>query len=196
MDTNTTHTRKCGRCTGTGYYLERGECFRCNGYGTITVTRRTEAEKAAISARETRIIAARAAVIDFAKTLPDFDATWDAGYGFGKLRDNEPARFEKMLDSIDAGRIAAVTRALIDYWNTPRSDTPEDMVCAVRTHALKPENAAAGWDTITECYTDAEIAEILESHGATTVDAALNSFKSLVDAWEEQDKTAAWLWSY
>lgn len=196
----TTYQRKCGRCAGTGYYADRGECFACRMRGTVTVTRYTAAEKAAIKARDARIAAARTAVRNCADRIIDSHIDrCDVHTAFGRLRDDEPARFEKLLASVEAGRVEAVTRHLLTYWNETTGGTEATaavMVAAVKAHALKAENYSAGWDTVAECYTDEEIVEVLETHGATTVAAAIEAFGKLADVWDDQAKTAAWMFSY
>lgn len=193
----TTYQRKCGRCAGTGYYGDRGECFACRLSGTVTVTRYTAAEKAAIKVRDARIAAARAAVRSCAdRIIGNHNDRCDVHSAFGRLRDREPERFEKLLASVEAGRVEAVTRHLLTYWNQPAADTTADMVAAVKAHALKEENYTAGWDTVTECYTDEEIIEVIEAHGATTVAAAIEAFGKLADVWHDQNQTAKWMFSY
>jgi hypothetical protein len=50
-------------------------------------------------------------------------------------------------------------------------DSMEDMVAAVREHARKNYNDG-GWDTIVECYDDADIErEIIEGKATTTEEA-------------------------
>lgn len=72
---------------------------------------------------------------------------------------------------------------------------PADMVSAVKAHASKPENYRAGWDTVVECYTDAEITEVLREAGATTTTAALETFATVASIWDERGRTAE-MWSY
>lgn len=110
----TTVTTKCRRCNGTGIWAGRGECFGCNTAGVRTNTRYTAAEKAERARFQARFSAARETTKTYAATL-DSDTQWNADYGFLHLRDDEPDRFAKLLDSVEAGRVADVVLALAEY---------------------------------------------------------------------------------
>lgn len=121
----TTYEKTCGRCSGTGLFFDRGFCFNCWGAKTVTVTVYTPAERADRKRYATRRIAAVYAIKDMAARIDtergcnpaDVEGLfrdWSM-WGFGRLETDEPERFAKMLDSIDAGRLYDVTIALADY---------------------------------------------------------------------------------
>lgn len=123
---STTYTVKCRRCSGTGVYGNTGVCFGCDGTGRLTCTRYTPAEKAAISARRLRTTRALEQIKARAQELAGKNSRfeWDVRYGFTALRDSEPERFTKMLDSLDAGRLDHVIDALAAYHRNPQKGSP------------------------------------------------------------------------
>lgn len=116
----TTYTVKCRRCSGTGIWFEAGLCFGCNGAGVKTATRYTAEEKAAKRALAERSYGALKRITTRTRELAggrrNSRLEWDARYGFTTLRDREPERFAKMLDSLDAGRLDDVIHALAKYY--------------------------------------------------------------------------------
>lgn len=59
-----------------------------------------------------------------------------------------------------------------------------DMVVGIKKHALAQYDQ--GWDIIVECYTDAEILEVIEEQGGSMV-KALDAFQEIVDIHKEQE---------
>lgn len=116
----TTVTTECRRCNGTGIWAGRGECFGCNAAGTRTHARYTADEKAARKLLAARTISARdlvkARACELAGGRRNSDLEWDANYGFGRLRDEEPERFLRMLDSVEAGRVDSVVHGLVAFY--------------------------------------------------------------------------------
>lgn len=113
----TTVTTKCKRCNGTGVWMGRGECFGCNMAGVRTHIRYTATEKAEKDARQARVSAVRNAIWSWAEANLSKLDRWDAQDGYIALRDREPERFEKLLASVEAGRLEDVVRALVAYRN-------------------------------------------------------------------------------
>lgn len=126
---STTYTVKCSRCSGTGVYGgmtaagRGGECFGCNGSGVKTVTRYTAEEKAAMQALKLRTDHALEQIKARTRELSgrrNSNQEWDALYGFVALRDADPERYVRMLDSLDAGRLDEVIHALVKYYRGGR----------------------------------------------------------------------------
>lgn len=117
---STTYTAKCRRCSGTGVWFESGFCFGCNGSGVKTITRYTAEEKAAKRTLAERTHGALERIKTRTRELADGRRNsrleWYAQYGFIALREREPERFAKMLDSLDAGRLDDVIHALAKYY--------------------------------------------------------------------------------
>ncbi|MFM9643147.1 hypothetical protein [Streptomyces turgidiscabies] len=78
----------------------------------------------------------------------------------------------------------ANTEAARRYWQ--RRCLEISMVETVKAHARA--NYDLGWDTVVECYGDAEILEYLRSEyvNATTPEEAVKAFGSLADEWASQ----------
>jgi hypothetical protein len=112
----TTVTRDCKRCNGTGFYGDRGICGLCGGNGTRTHTRLTAAEKAERANLERRISAAHQTLRHAAKPLGLF--RYQVESAFIHLQMHAPERFAKLLDSVEAGRVADTARALVAYFAT------------------------------------------------------------------------------
>lgn len=121
----------CRRCGGTGVWpgvggRGGGWCFRCQGAGAVTFTRYTAQEKADMTTRWNRRMAALETVKDFAARLDEslgLTRTSREGahillsvWGFNRLEEKDPDRFAAMLDSLDEGRVYDVVRALADYF--------------------------------------------------------------------------------
>lgn len=121
----------CRRCGGTGIWggvggQRGGWCFRCQGAKTVTYTRYTAQEKADMKTRWNRRMAALEIVKVSAARLDESLGLTRASregahillsvWGFNTLADKEPERFDKMLDSLDEGRVYDVVRALADYF--------------------------------------------------------------------------------
>lgn len=120
----------CRRCSGTGTWGgvggRGGWCFRCQGAGSVTYTRYTAQEKAEFKARWDRRMAALETVKAFAARLDESLGLTSASregnhgslsvWGFNRLADSEPERFDKMLASLDEGRVYDVVRALAEYF--------------------------------------------------------------------------------
>ena len=132
---SSTYTIRCRRCGGTGAYEgmtaagRGGVCFGCMGSGRKTVIRYTAEEKAAMQQFTARVASAREQVKARSRELGgrrNSDLEWSASYGFGRLRDEEPERFERMLASVEAGRLDAVIHHLAAYYDTPRAQQPGD----------------------------------------------------------------------
>jgi len=51
----------------------------------------------------------------------------------------------------------------------------EQLIEAVKAHARDHYAAGVGWDYIVECYSDAEIAEVLDAAGSTTPAQAIRA---------------------
>lgn len=114
----TTYEQKCRRCRGTGQYANRGFCFRCHGGGIIDVTRYTPAEKAErirYAARRTAAVNALHYGVAKQKDWQTAEVRLNIPVGFDLLEMNEPERFAKMLDSLEAGRVYDVAIALAAY---------------------------------------------------------------------------------
>lgn len=121
------YQKKCGRCGGTGIYSDRcGGCFNCGGTrafpgsGVVTVTVYTAEEKASRKLLFARASAAYRTVREAALAMRDagelsVQDEWFADQGVSELREREPERFAKMLDSLDAGRVTDVVKALAAY---------------------------------------------------------------------------------
>lgn len=128
----TKYTVKCRRCNGTGIWTgwtpagRGGECFGCDGTGSLVITRYTVEEKAAIQDRLRRRNDAYTAIDsrarELGKQVGDSELRWDATYGFAALEEQEPERYAKMLDSLDAGRLDEVINALAAYYRAPRAN--------------------------------------------------------------------------
>jgi hypothetical protein len=115
-----TYQKRCGRCGGSGFWFDRGLCFNCRGAGQVTVTVRTAEEKAASKTLFERATRAYQTVRETAAALyeagkMDYEAAWYAEHGVNELREREPERYAKMLDSLDAGRIEETVIALSVY---------------------------------------------------------------------------------
>lgn len=115
------YEKKCGRCGGTGIYSQtHGGCFNCGGNratpgsGRVTVIVYTKEEKASQKLTWDRTLTARRLIEDCAKARHHEDRFY-AHHGVSELMTREPERFARLLDSIDAGRVADVTEALISY---------------------------------------------------------------------------------
>lgn len=130
-------------CNGTGEVPRAsgmpGFCFACNGTGKITVY--TAAEKAARKAEKDRwsntrsLIEARARKIQAPEGVSQLTFRLDAVSGYDRLGEREPGRMIKLYESVAAGRIDDVVRALYAYWNEGtctkcgKRDLPRGMVC-------------------------------------------------------------------
>lgn len=121
------YEKRCGRCHGDGIYSEtHGGCFNCGGNarvpgsGRVTVYVYTAAEKEASKLRAERTTRAHQIVREAAKAMRDAgkmdsEAGWYAEQGVRELRDREPERFAKMLESLEAGRIEDTVIALSQF---------------------------------------------------------------------------------
>ena len=61
--------------------------------------------------------------------------------------------------------------------------TQAEIVAAVRKHALE-NYETGGWDSIVECYDDADI--IREMGAATTAEEAIRNVGRLADIWDDR----------
>lgn len=124
---STTYTVKCRRCSGTGVYGNTGICFGCNGTGIKTCVRRTPQEKADQRALQLRTSHALEQIKSRTRERSgqkNSRLETDARHGFTALRDNEPDRFRRMLNSLEAGRLDDVIDALARYHRTPKESRP------------------------------------------------------------------------
>lgn len=103
-------SRNCRRCAGSGT-VSGGACFRCEGIGIdpgprprVVVSPEVIAENRTLDAL--RRVAATRGVADKLDTM----------YAAQLLKDREPARYARMLASVDAGRTDAVIDALLAYY--------------------------------------------------------------------------------
>lgn len=64
-----------------------------------------------------------------------------------------------------------------------------DLVAAVKAHAKENYNEG-GWDVIVECWEDERIADVIAEEGATTAQAAIDAFKSVVGVWADRQADA------
>lgn len=122
-----TYQKKCGRCGGDGWYSQtHGGCFNCGGTrtvpgsGVVTVYVYTAEEKAASKLRAERYLRCMQIVRETASVLYDADqmsaeAGWYAEQGVRELRDREPERYERLLASLEAGRLEETVIALSKY---------------------------------------------------------------------------------
>lgn len=76
----------------------------------------------------------------------------------------------------------ANTEAARRYWQ--RRCAEISMVETVKTHAQA--NYDLGWDSVVECYTDAEILEFCRERNVTTPLDAIDAFRELTDVWAER----------
>lgn len=122
---STTYTAKCRRCNGTGVWSSAtgGLCFRCNGRGVVTITRYTADEKAAMRSlllrmgqvRTSQALAQIKARTQELSGTRNSDLEHESRCGLLALRENDPERYVKMLDSLDAGRLDEVIHSLVEY---------------------------------------------------------------------------------
>lgn len=123
MTTTLVVPEDCPRCGGSGKVIARrahhgvpGLCFRCEGAGQVETDPVT---LAAQEAERVRAIAKQKADNDRynAWRTFEFDAPFAAVCAAHALRDREPQRFEKLLDSLVARR-ADIIPALLAYATT------------------------------------------------------------------------------
>jgi hypothetical protein len=67
-------------------------------------------------------------------------------------------------------------------------NTIENLVNAVKNHA--DSVFSNGWDYISECYSDAEIAE--EIKGCRTVDGAIRKMQKIANLYKEMQSNTRW----
>lgn len=106
--------RRCRRCDGTGEFA-RGQCFNCLGAGFTTPAATTAPRHNISIPRRTATIdaiRARATDLDGYRNGPiETETSWARSL----LEDNEPARFERLVASVESGRIDDVITALRAY---------------------------------------------------------------------------------
>jgi hypothetical protein len=64
-----------------------------------------------------------------------------------------------------------------------------DLVAIVKAYAVEHYNDG-GWDVIVECWSDDQILEKIERHGATTRKQAIQAFVDVVDVWADRQADA------
>jgi hypothetical protein len=118
--------RKCGRCKGSGVYQlpngDYGHCFGCatteGSAGRVTVRtgddKRTHDDNMRFVYSFLPVLRQRATAIA-AADAPAY-STW-AKEGLWALVKREPERLTKLRESVDAGRVDDVIRALAAYHN-------------------------------------------------------------------------------
>lgn len=117
--------RKCNRCRGTGIYSQYvrrvhmgapGVCLECDGAGRARISTPQEIADAAaakkVAERRSRLLEQLKSVI-----MPDHDNRAFALIAIDRLQTLEPERYQRMLDSVEAGRIADVVRHLVAYYH-------------------------------------------------------------------------------
>jgi hypothetical protein len=106
--------RKCRRCSGTGEFAH-GQCFNCLGAGFTTPTAKTAPHHNVSTSRRLAVISAiriRATELDgYRNGSIETETSWARSL----LEDNEPARFERLVASVEAGRVDDVITALRAY---------------------------------------------------------------------------------
>lgn len=195
----TKSTTKCRRCGGTGLWVDRGICFKCNGAGTVIKVRHTPREKELI-ARWTawrsytqQAIDVRGGQIDEETEAATGGHHWDrtardhARWGLDLLEQHEPQRVMALFSSVAAGRLDAVIQALGEYWRrdnkTRNPDAVNDMLIkGVRSHAL--DHYSEGWDIIVEATTDEELLQ--DMGDVTTVAQAVANVRDIVEIHAER----------
>jgi hypothetical protein len=105
---------KCRRCGGSGEF-SHGACFNCLGAGFTYPTEKT-APRHSISPKlrmaTIEAIRTRSTELDGYRNGPiEAETSW----GRSLLEDNEPARFERLVKSVEAGRLDDVIIALRAY---------------------------------------------------------------------------------
>jgi hypothetical protein len=107
-------SRRCRRCSGSGEFAH-GACFNCHGAGFTTPTAKTPPRHNVTAARRTAVIDAirtRATELDGFRNGPiETETSWARSL----LEDNEPARFERLVTSVEADRLDDVITALRAY---------------------------------------------------------------------------------
>jgi len=106
----------CRRCNGTGEFSRtHGVCFNCQGAGFTYPTAKTAPRHDVSSARRMatiNTIRTRAVERDGMRNGPiETETSWARSL----LEDNEPARFERLVASVEAGRVDNVIEALRAY---------------------------------------------------------------------------------
>ncbi len=106
--------RRCRRCGGTGQFAH-GACFNCHGAGFTTPTPKTFPRHNVTPAQRAAVIDAirtRATELDGYRNGPiETETSWARSL----LKDNEPTRFERLVTSVEAGRLDDVITALRAY---------------------------------------------------------------------------------
>lgn len=106
--------RSCRRCAGTGEFAG-GMCFNCHGSGLPDHTPKTAPHHSISGARRMAVIdAIRARATDLDGHC-NGEIESETSWARGLLEDREPARFELLVASVEAGRIDAVIEALREY---------------------------------------------------------------------------------
>lgn len=108
--------RSCRRCNGTGEFSRtHGVCFNCQGAGFTYPAAKTAPRHNITTARRMTAINAirtRATELDGFRNGPiESETSWARSL----LEDNEPARFERLVASAEAGRIDDIIAALRAY---------------------------------------------------------------------------------
>jgi len=108
-------SRRCRRCGGTGQFASYGQCFGCQGAGFTTPTTAPTPRHTISPARRASVIAAiraRATELDGYRNGPiEVETSWARSL----LEDNEPARFVRLVASVENGRTDDVITALREY---------------------------------------------------------------------------------
>lgn len=106
--------RQCRRCGGTGEFAH-GQCFNCFGAGFTTPTAKTAPRHNVSASRRSAVIDAirtRATDLDGYRNGPiETETSWARSL----LEDNEPTRFERLVTSVESGRLDDVITALRAY---------------------------------------------------------------------------------
>lgn len=108
-------SRRCRRCGGSGQF-SHGQCFNCLGAGFTTPQPKATPRHTISPSRRAATITAirtRATELDGFRNGPtETETSWARSL----LEDNEPSRFERLVISVEAGRIDDVISALIGYY--------------------------------------------------------------------------------
>lgn len=105
---------RCKRCGGTGEFV-RGQCFNCLGVGFTTPNTKNAPHHNVTTTRRLAVIDAirtRATILDGYRNGPiETETSWARSL----LEDNEPSRFERLVISVEHGRLDDVIIALRAY---------------------------------------------------------------------------------
>ena len=107
--------RRCRRCNGTGEFSRaHGVCFSCQGAGFTILATKIRPNSVSHDRRIATIDAIRAYATNldgFSNGPIEAETSWSRAH----LESHVPDRFERLVSSVEAGRIKEVVDALREY---------------------------------------------------------------------------------